>query len=175
MLSILFALTLTLFLEGLVYALCFKFEFKTLVAVSIANILINTFMNFTITSLVSYKEYMIWLMMFEVLTFITEAIVCFIFSKGKLWFCFLAAFTANIVSFAVGYTFNYFNLFKENGTLIIGSTILFVLYTGLIVYSALRFFTPWLFVKQNGQDDTKSQETSETNSADDNANNGKTF
>ena len=150
MIQIIFALVLTLFIEGIIYSLCNRVNFKTLLAMSVANLVLNLSMNFFLLIFKTQQDYMIALMICEVLTTIIEAFVFFFFSKKKMWFSFLVSLAANATSFAFGYTLNALGLCTENGALFLSSIILFALFTVLLTISGLLFFAPGLFDKQDG-------------------------
>ena len=147
--QILFALVLTLFIETIIYAFGNRMNFKTLVALSVANVVLNISMNCFLLVFKTQTDYLIALIICELLTIIIEAFVFFFFSKRKLWFAFLISFAANMTSWGFGNALSYLDLYKENEALLLSSIILFSLFTVLITISAFLFFAPGLFDKQD--------------------------
>ena len=129
---IIFHLFLTLALELLVYAFGDKFRFKSVIAMFTANILLNTTMNIVATQMNNEQSYLVFIICAEIFTFVTEAFVYFLFSDKKLWYCFVIAFTANILSLAIGNVFNKTGLIYKNGV-VLPITVVFAFITSLII------------------------------------------
>ena len=129
---IIFHLFLTLALELLVYAFGDKFRFKSVIAMFTANILLNTTMNIVATQMNNEQSYLVFIICAEIFTFVTEAFVYFLFTDKKLWYCFVIAFTANILSLAIGNVFNQTELIYKNGV-VLPITIVFAFITSLII------------------------------------------
>lgn len=155
-----FALILTLFFESIVYSVGNRVNFKTLVAVSVANIVLNLSMNFFLMIFKNEADYRVALLVCEIITTIIEAFVFFFFSKRKLWFSFLVSIGANFASWGFGNAMNYLNIYKENEALFLSSIVLFGLFTILITISGLLFFAPGLFDKQNGDNNSRGNQKS---------------
>lgn len=129
---IVFHLFLTLALELLVYAFGDRFRFKSVIAMFTANILLNTTMNIVATQMNNEQSYLVFIICAEIFTFVTEAFVYFLFSDKKLWYCFVIAFTANILSLAIGNVFNKTGLIYKNGV-VLPITVVFAFITSLII------------------------------------------
>ena len=129
---IIFHLFLTLALELLVYAFGDKFRFKSVIAMFTANIILNTTMNIVATQMNNEQSYLVFIICAEIFTFVTEAFVYFLFSDKKLWYCFVIAFTANILSLAIGNVFNKTGLIYKNGV-VLPITVVFAFITSLII------------------------------------------
>ena len=129
---IVFHLFLTLVLELLVYAFGDKFRFKSVIAMFTANMLLNTTMNIVATQMNNEQSYLIFIICAEIFTFVTEAFVYFLFTDKKLWYCFVIAFTANILSLAIGNVFNKTELVYKNGV-VLPITVVFAFITSLII------------------------------------------
>lgn len=147
-----FHLFLTLALELLIYGLVHKFYWKPLLAMLISNIILNLTMNFLAVSIDSKNQYMIFIISFEIFTFISEAFVLFLFSNKKLWFCFLICFCANILSLSIGYVFNYFSLINKNEVVIPSLVICGILISLEIILSVILFLIP-LYRRLNDKGD----------------------
>lgn len=104
---IVFALFLTLAIELTIYGFADRFNLKSFFMMLGVNIVLNLSMNFILMSIKNYQTYLLILIIAEVLVFIIESITFYLFSKKKLWFAILIAFTANITSLALGNMFNY--------------------------------------------------------------------
>jgi len=150
---IIFALSITIFFEGVIYFFMDKYNFRTFFALFGVNALSNMAMNITLSFLEEKSLYLAILIVWEVLTTTGEALLFFFISKKPLWYSFLAAISANILSLAIGYTLNYFKLFQEKGALIIGSIILFSLSAILL---ALSFLLSYRHRNDDRKDDSGS-------------------
>lgn len=104
---IIFALFLTLAVELTIYGFADRFNLKSFLMMLGVNIVLNLTMNFILLSIKNYQTYLTVLIIAEILVFIIESITFYLFSKKKLWFAILIAFTANITSLALGNMFNY--------------------------------------------------------------------
>lgn len=147
-LNILFALSTTLLFEGLIYFFVSKYNFKLSLIMGLSNIILNVTMNLLL-NVVNTNQYLITLISFEIFTFLVEAFIFYLFSKEKLYLCFLYSLTANILSLTIGYLFNLSDIVKEKGLLIILSLIFLNLYLGLLFAA---FFL-------NGKNDKNSNTT----------------
>ncbi len=136
---IIFHLFLTLALELLVYAFGDKFRFKTVMAMFIANIVLNTTMNVVASQMSDEKSYLIFIICAEVFTFVTEAFIFFLFADKKLWYSFVISFTANILSLAIGNIFNQTGVVYKNGV-VLPLTVIFTLITSLIIGLSLGLY-----------------------------------
>ena len=160
--SVIFSLLLTLSIELLIYGFMDKFTFKSFIAMFMANVILNVTMNVILLSLHSYQEYNIALIIAEVSTFIVESVIFFIFSKKKLWYSILAAFTANITSLSIGYLLNYYGHPQTKGAFYIGSIIMFIFVSLMLAYSIIKLFNPWFLCKQNDRNDNQTSEETKT-------------
>lgn len=129
---IVFHLFLTLALELLVYAFGDRFRFKSVIALFTANIILNTTMNILATQMNNEQSYLVFIICAEIFTFVTEAFVYFLFTDKKLWYCFVIAFTANILSLTIGNLFNQTGLVYKNGV-VLPITVVFAFITSLII------------------------------------------
>ena len=111
--EILFSLLLTLSVELLIYGFADRFNPKSYIMMLIINVVLNVSMNTILLSLNSYQAYIIGLIIAEALVFIIESITFYLFTKKKLWFAILIAFTANVTSLAIGNLFNQFNIYEN--------------------------------------------------------------
>lgn len=111
--EILFSLLLTLAIELLIYGFADRFNPKSYMMMLIVNIVLNVTMNTILLSLNSYQAYIIGLIIAEALVFIIESITFYLFTKKKLWFAILIAFTANVTSLAIGNLFNQLNIYEN--------------------------------------------------------------
>lgn len=151
--QIVFAVSITIFFEGIIYFFMDKYNFRTFFALFGVNALSNMAMNITLSFIEQTSLYYAILITWEVLTILGEAFLFFYTSKKPLWYAFLASTTANIISWAIGYNLNYFKLFQEKGALIIGSIVLFTLSAGLLALSFLLSYRHW---NDDRKDDTSS-------------------
>lgn len=147
-----FHLLLTLAFELLIYGLGDKFKMKSILAMYIGNILLNLTMNIVITTLPDKTSYLIFVITYEILTFITEAFLYYLFTDKKLWYCFIIAFTANILSLAIGNVFNYTEVIYKNDvvvTLIVSFALIVALELFISVFLYLRPFLRTVYDKWN--------------------------
>ena len=144
---IIFALLVTLCIEGIIYALFSNFSFKTYIGLFIANIILNLTMNFILSSISEQSLYISILVLFEVMTFLTESFIFYLFTKTPFWYSGTIALTANFLSLATGDFCNHYLKINETGTFLISSGILIIL-TGLtLAFVFYRTFSPRLFAR----------------------------
>ena len=161
--TFLFSLFLTTSIEGIIYAASHKWDLRVYVTLLIANLTLNPVMNLIITSMPDYRAYLTALIIGEVGTVLIESLVYYLLTKKFYPVSLLIAFTANIVSFAVGHTINTLNLMTNEKAYIVGSVI-FLFITVIELFTFL-----FLFIRQyhqrndNGKGDTTT-EKNETNS-----------
>ncbi|MBO4855763.1 MAG: hypothetical protein J5511_00105 [Bacilli bacterium] len=158
---IFFHLFLTLALELLVYGFGDRFRLKSMLTLFVANILLNFTMNMVATQMASETQYLIFIIGAEIFTFVVEAFLYFLFTKKKLWYCFLISFTANILSLAVGNAFNQTGLIYKNGVVNTGTVILIVVtFIELIISYVffLRSFCRSLYNKGNESEANKESD-----------------
>ena len=141
---ILFHLLLTLMFELLIYGLGDKFKMKSLLAMYVGNILLNLTMNIAASSFNDHTSYLIFIISFEVFTFVTEAFLYFLFTDKKLWYCFLIAFAANILSLAIGNVFNTTGVIYKNDVVITLVVIFAVIVSVELAISVFFFLRPLL-------------------------------
>ena len=103
-----------------------------MIALFTANIILNTTMNIVATQMNNEQSYLVFIICAEIFTFVTEAFVYFLFSDKKLWYCFVIAFTANILSLAIGNVFNKTGPIYKNGV-VLPITVVFAFITSLII------------------------------------------
>lgn len=143
-------------LEMLIYGLMDKFRFKSFLALSITNIILNITMNLILVSINEESTYYIVLYCSEIFVFAAESLIYYIFTKKRLWYCFLASFTANISSYAVGNAINHTQLFNKSDVVIITIIAIFcTIYCLLTIFSVLFSFAPGLFTKNDNRNKEK--------------------
>ena len=151
--TVIFSLLLTLVIELTIYALMDKFSYKSFVAMFITNVILNVAMNLILIFINTKQEYLMWLMIMEIIVFIIESLVFYFVSKKRLWFSLLAAFTANISSLAIGYLLNYIYFPNTKEAFYVCASLFFVYILLLTVYVFLRFLSPGLFAKHHKRND----------------------
>ena len=137
--EIIFALELTMMVELLIYGFMDSFNFKSFIAMYVTNIILNLSMNITLYYIKDYSTYLTLLIIFEISVFVIEGFIYYLFTKKRLWYCFLASFTANICSFALGYLFNYYNIPHNQMWFFILTSIFVVLFSIELAYSLFLF------------------------------------
>lgn len=157
---IIFALLLTLCVEGIIYAAFSLLDFKTYFATFIANIVLNLTMNLILSSITIKSIYISILVLFEVSTFATEGFIFFLCTKKPIWYCLLAAFAANLTSLAIGDKCNHYLKINETGTFLISSGIFITIIILNIVLVILYRFVPRLFGKKDDRDDNQTSDES---------------
>ena len=166
LMMIVFHLFLTTALELLIYGLGDRFKLKSMLAMFGANVLLNFTMNLVALDITGESAYTFYIISAEIFTFVVEAFVYFLFTKKKLWYCFLISFTANILSLAVGNAFNQTGLIYKNGVVNTGTVILIaVTFIELIISYVffLRSFCRSLYNKGN-ESETNKESDKESNS-----------
>ena len=153
MYTVVFSLLLTLVIELTIYALMDKFSYKSFVAMFITNVILNVAMNLILIFINTKQEYLMWLMIMEIIVFIIESLVFYFVSKKRLWFSLLAAFTTNISSLAIGYLLNYIYFPNTKEAFYICASLFFAYILLLTVYVFLRFLSPGLFIKNHKRND----------------------
>lgn len=121
MMYIIFALALTIALEGWVYNFLKPWNLKLFLVTMVMNSILNVAMNLVLTNLINPANYYYFLALFEVLTIVIETLILFLIFKEKLLKTFLFSLGANIVSLSFGLFINQF-ITSEKGA-IIGSLI----------------------------------------------------
>ena len=104
--EIILALMITLAIEVNIYIFLDKKNIFLWLASTIMNIVLNVSMNSLIYLVTSEYGQIIYLICFEIGTFIVEALILFLIFKYKLWKCFLFAFIANAASLIIGLLVN---------------------------------------------------------------------
>ena len=139
---IIFHLLVTLLFELIIYGIGDKFKMKSMLAMYVGNILLNSTMNLVATSLTDKTAYLIFIICYEVFTFVTEAFLFYLFTSKKLWYCFLIAFAANMLSLAIGNVFNATGVIYKNDVVITLVVIFAVLVSLQITLSVILFLRP---------------------------------
>ena len=115
--NIILALSITLAIELIVISIFFFKDIKTFLVMSLANIILNVSMNLLSLLMTSVNNYRIFLIIYEIMTFIIEALILIYILKKKKTIGYLASFLANGASFGIGILMN--NLAKETKITII--------------------------------------------------------
>ena len=130
--DIILALSITLAIELLVIFLFFFKDIKTFIIMSVANIILNVTMNMIIQLMPSDFWYYFFLVVFEIFTFIVEALILFFICKKPLKKSFLVSLIANVTSLGVGLLINYFNVdYKIKVALIIIFSIIYATFAAI--------------------------------------------
>lgn len=144
---LIFALTLTLLSEMIIYYFLKPQSLKLIITVLIMNVFLNVLMNVILTLLVpsDIKSYYITLIIGEVLVVILETIIIYFINKTPLFKTFLFALFANGVSLWLGLLNNNFK--------IIDSTKVTSLYFsgGFVIVLCIALYLLFLFVPNNKQ------------------------
>lgn len=161
MIYIVFALALTIALEGWVYNFLKPWSLKLFLTTMVMNLILNTSMNLILSSYTNQSNYYYFLALFEVLTIAIETVVLFLVFKEKLLKTFLFSLTANVVSLVFGLFINQF-ITSEKGA-IIGS-FMFVLIAGILLGVNL-FIAGRLYYINNSKNrkSNKSDQDSDSN------------
>ena len=100
--TVIFSLLLTLVIELTIYAFMDKFSYKSFVAMFITNVILNVAMNLILIFINTKQEYLMWLMIMEIIVFIIESLVFYFVSKKILWISLIASFITNITYLVIG-------------------------------------------------------------------------
>lgn len=106
--SLLFPLSVTIFVETIIYFFLRKHDLKLITTTVILNFLFNTTMNLSLIILIGVNSYFKSLAIFEVATVIVEALIIYAVVKTPFTRTFLFALLANTASLVVGLFFNFF-------------------------------------------------------------------
>jgi len=123
---ILFPLSLTLLIETVIYMFLKWGDIKLFLVVSIANLVLNTTMNFILLSISDINTYNIVLFSYEIGTTLVEALIIFLFMRFKFWKILLFAVLANGASFLMGFLLK--DVYQTRTTIIVLTIIFFVLF-----------------------------------------------
>ena len=141
---ILFSLFLTTSIEGIIYAVSNKLDLKTYLTMLLANMILNPTMNLIISTFKTNEGYLTALIIGEVLTVVIESLIYFFIIKKKYPFSLLIAFSANILSFAIGHTINELHILTNEKAYLVGSIIfLFVTIVELLLILLLFIYHHW--------------------------------
>ena len=133
---ILFPLSLTLLIETVIYMFLKWGDIKLFLVVSIANLVLNTTMNFILLSISDINTYNIVLISYEIGTTLVEALMIFLFMRFKFWKVLLFAIAANGASFLMGFLLR--DAYQTRITIIVLTIIFFALF--------LAFETVMIFI-----------------------------
>ena len=147
--DILFALSITLFLEPFLVSVFFRFDKKAFVISYLSNIVLNPTMNL-ILGQISREYYYMSLTLFEIATILIEAIILFFLLKRKAIRSFLAALCANAVSLGVGIAINQLGI-DYHAQFILTNVLLCIDVIALSIYFALLFLD--MAKKKDGRND----------------------
>ena len=100
------ALFITLAVEMLIMTVFFFKDIKVLISLSLANIILNVGMNLLIGLMPNEIAYYLFLSLFEVNTFVAEALILIFFCKKPPLKSFLVSLLANALSLGVGLLIN---------------------------------------------------------------------
>lgn len=142
MMHIIFALALTIALEGWIYNFLKPWSLKLFLVTMVMNSILNVAMNLILTNLINPANYYYFLALFEVLTIVIETLVLFLIFKEKPLKTFLFSLAANIVSLSFGLFINQF-ITSEKGAMI-GSLICVVvagILLGINLFLAGAFYS----------------------------------
>lgn len=132
---ILFPLSLTLLIETVIYMFLKWGDIKLFLVVSIANLVLNTTMNFILLSISDINTYNIVLISYEIGTTLVEALIIFLFMRFKFWKVLLFAIAANGASFLMGFLLR--DVYQTRTTIIVLTIIFFALF---LVFEAAMIF-----------------------------------
>ena len=154
--NILISLFITLAVELLIYGLMDRFKFLSFMVMFGTNVVLNTTMNIILSFMPSYQAYLTTLIIFEVSVIIIEGVVFKLVSNKNIPYSLLAAFTANVLSFTVGYFFNLSHVMDKKGAFIYSSLItliVIVIETSIALY---LFLAPRLFRYYDNRDNDRA-------------------
>ena len=132
---ILFPLSLTLLIETVIYMFLKWGDIKLFLVVSIANLVLNTTMNFILLSISDINTYNIVLISYEIGTTLVEALIIFLFMRFKFWKTLLFAIAANGASFLMGFLLR--DIYQTRTTIIVLTIIFFTLF---LVFETVMIF-----------------------------------
>ncbi|MCR5078558.1 MAG: hypothetical protein K6B65_01360 [Bacilli bacterium] len=136
-LDILFALSITLLIEPIAVYFVFKMEGKAFILSFLYNLLLNPAMNLVLP-LLNQDRYYLYLTLFEIATFLLEALLLFLILRKGIVKAILASLLSNLFSLGVGLSFNAMNLpYKVRLILFIAFTTLDIIALG--IFLALAF------------------------------------
>lgn len=144
-----FAVSLTLLCETLIYFFLkpkdLKFITTTLIMNTILNVLMNVILTFFV-AIVGVFEYYIALAIAEVIVVVLETLIIYFTNKTPLGKTFLFSLLANAVSLGAGLLNNKFNIIDTNEVVSIGASVVSILILCFSLYSL--FFLPQLDQKK---------------------------
>ena len=132
---ILFPLSLTLLIETVIYMFLKWGDIKLFLVVSIANLVLNTTMNFILLSISDINTYNIVLISYEIGTTLVETLIIFLFMRFKFWKTLLFAIAANGASFLMGFLLR--DIYQTRTTIVVLTIIFFALF---LVFEAVMIF-----------------------------------
>ena len=132
---ILFPLSLTLLIETVIYMFLKWGDIKLFLVVSIANLVLNTTMNFILLSISDINTYNIVLISYEIGTTLLEALIIFLFMRFKFWKVLLFAIAANGASFLMGFLLR--DVYQTRTTIVVLTIIFFALF---LAFEAVMIF-----------------------------------
>ena len=143
---ILFPLSLTLLIETVIYMFLKWGDIKLFLVVSIANLVLNTTMNFILLSISDINTYNIVLISYEIGTTLVEALIIFLFMRFKFWKTLLFAIAANGASFLMGFLLR--DVYQTRTTIIVLTIIFFALF---LAFEAAMIFIHSKKVRKTNQ------------------------
>ena len=146
--SILFSLAITLFIETGIYMILKHRDLKLLLIVSVLNLLLNPTMNIIFYFFVpDEKTYWLALVIAEILTTLIESVIVFLFMKFKYWKTLLFAAIANASSLLVGLLLR--PVYETKTTIIVLTSLFFLGYLFTYIFVLVSFTRRY----NNNQDD----------------------
>ena len=134
---ILFPLSLTLLIETVIYMFLKWSDIKLFLVVSIANLVLNTTMNFILLSISDINTYNIVLISYEIGTTLVEALIITLFMRFKFWKTLLFAVLANGVSYLVGLLLQ--PVYQTRTTIIVLTIVFLALYLAFEVVTIIFY------------------------------------
>lgn len=136
--SILFSLAITLFIETGIYMILKHRDLKLLLVVSIMNLLLNPAMNVIFYfAIPDEKTYWLALVIAEILTTLIESVIVFLFMRFKYPKTLLFAFLANAASLAVGLLLR--PVYETKTTIIVLTSMFFLGYLFTYIFVLVSF------------------------------------
>ena len=134
LLSIPFALLLTLVIEVPIYMILKWGNLKLFIVASVMNLVLNTLMNLI---LYNSGNYWLELALFEIATTLIESLIVFLFCRFKYWKCLLYATIANGASLLIGLLI--YPIYQTYVLLIVATVILFIAFLIFEIYTVIHF------------------------------------
>lgn len=136
--SILFSLAITLFIETGIYMILKHRDLKLLLVVSVMNLLLNPAMNIVFYfAIPDEKTYWIALAIAEVSTTLIESLIVFLFMRFKYPRTLLFAFLANVASLATGLLLR--PVYETKTTIIVLTSLFFLGYLFTYLFVLISF------------------------------------